>query len=478
MNMNVFKKIGSLMRKTNAVAKETTQTGVVQESITQHIPVIQVSSERKKIITDCQAMWRDREQNAAAIQTISSFLTMGGFTVRVKPKEKKISMEEQKAQELINAVILKTRLQQHLKGWMTAFPRDGGIAIEVEVGQTGIERLTKLPLQMTIQRTDKRGKKYEDGGDVDILNAYYQVDTLTGQEICQLADWQVMWIGYNAIQGEDGTPQFISARKTHKQLTSSEDDMFINRKVNAGQHLHHKIGTSEKPGTAEAIIKYKRDNKDSINNPLRVASHFFSDESVDIKPIPSDSNIGNIIDVKYQASRYLGAGGVPCSMIPGQEPSIIKDSSKESKNAFLARIIDMNEAVGLAMKKSIFDLELLLNGINPDGINYSVVWGAKENVDEIAKREQVIKAKAAGIYSVRTAMAEYGIADIDAEIERIKQDMDDFPQVPVERVSGYAVGNNPMGLVGSLKMGQGLRENRLMLEYLTTLREVKKSYGR
>lgn len=479
MDMNIFKKIGSLVWRTKPAVEKTTQVGSTQEG--SYMPQMQVSAARKAIITDCQTMWRDRETNAAAIQTISSFLTMGGFTVAVSPKEKKPSVEEQKAQEIINAVILKTRLQQNLKGWMTAFPRDGGLAVEVEVGATGIARLTKLPLQMTIQRTDKRGKTYENGGEVDISNAYYQTDGLAGKELCQLADWQVMWVDYNAIQGEDGTPQFMSARKTHKQLTSSEDDIFINRKVNAGQHLHHKIGTPEKPGNIESINKYKQENKDSIKNPLRVSSHFFSDETVDIKTIPGDSNIGNILDVKYQASRYLGAGGVPCSMIPGQEPSIIKDSSKESKNAFMARITDMNETIGLAMKKSIFDLELLINGINPDSISYSVVWGVKEKVDEMARKEQVIKAKGAGIYSVRTAMAEYGIADVEGEIERIKQDMADFPQVPVEAVSGYRVGANPLGLTGSLKAGwagQGLKENRLMLEYLTTLREVKKSYGR
>ena len=478
MNLSIFRKIGSIIGRAKTTTAETTQTGTTNETLSLVIPQIHVSTERKQIIADCQTMYREREQNAAAIQTISSFLTMGGFTVAVKPKEKKLSAEEKKAQGLIDAVIAKTRLQQHIKGWMTAFPRDGGVAVEVEVGVAGIERLTKLPLQMTYQRTDKKGKKYEDGGDISIDNAYYQVDSLNRQEICQLADWQIMWIDYNAIQGENGTPQFISARKTHKQLSSSEDDLFVNRRMNAGRHLHHIIGTAEKPGTIESITKYKLLNDDSIKNPLRVASHYYSDESVEIKPIEGDSNIDKILDVKYQAGRYLGAGGVPCSMIPGQEPSIIKDSSKESKNAFLARIADLNEAVGEAMKKSIFDLELLLNGINPESIDYAVVWGVKEKVDEIERQKQVIEAKRSGIYSVRTAMAEYGIADVDAEIERIKQDMADFPQVPIVPTAGYMVGNNPMGLVGSLKMGQGLRENRLMLEYMTTLREVKKSYGR
>jgi len=218
-------------------------------------------------------------------------------------------------------------------------------------------------------------------------------------------------------------------------------------------------------------------NRAVITNQLAPIKDFFSNGLVDIKEISGDTKPINMEDIKYQQSQLFGAGGVPLAIIPGQESSIIRDSSNESIKGFISWIQTCNKMIGAELKQSIFDLELLLNGINPESIDYNIIWGVKIEDNKLVEKAEIRAAKKDGLISIETAMREYGIKDTDIEIERIKKDMANFPTVPVAQTMGYSVGDNPLGLVGSLKVGQGLRESRRLehesrLQYITALNEI------
>lgn len=473
--------IGKLVSREKREGVETTSTGyTISNPLMARTLIGMASKGKSQIIKDCKTMWEGRGQNSAITQTISTYLTKGGFQIMVKPKEKELSKDEAQAQTIIDAVKQRTNLELLLKGWATALPRDGMLAVEIEIGNNQIIRLVKLAAEITIKEVDDKGRNYADGGQVDANKAYSQTDTLTGQKICQLADWQIMWIDWNPIQGEGGSPQFKSARKIHKQVEDSEDNQWIRRKINAGQRHHHKIGSEDNPGKTEDIEQYKILNQDSLNNPLSVSSDYFSNGRVTIDTLSGDSNISSIEDIRYQEGQYFGVGGVPLSFIPGQEGSVIRKSAEQSADAFVSWVQDCNEMIGACLKKSIFDLELLLNGINPESINYNITWSEKIKTNDMEKKRQIISAKTAGIYSIETAMREYGIADPEMEKERIRKDMEEFPLVPVISTQGYQVGDNPLGLTGALRpagMGFGERrqQNEEKLMFIAAMNEIRNS---
>jgi len=472
---NISKMVG--MGKAKTVA--TTTTGQIVDMPmggAEYAQMVQNNS-RLAVITDCRTMYNERGQVFSIIQTISAYLTKGGYTIVVKPKEEKLTAEEQKAQDILNQVNERLRLERTLQGWMIPLVRDGVLPIEIEVAGNQIIRATKLAAELTHQRIDKNGRSYELGGEVAADNAYYHGSKYGGQETCKFADWQIMWIEWNSIQCEGGSPQFSSVRRLYKRIENAEINQGVLRTTKSGYRLHHKIGTSDNPGKPEDVQEYKKMNRAVITNQLAPIKDFFSNGLVDIKEISGDTKPINMEDIKYQQSQLFGAGGVPLAIIPGQESSIIRDSSNESIKGFISWIQTCNKMIGAELKQSIFDLELLLNGINPESIDYNIIWGVKIEDNKLVEKAEIRAAKKDGLISIETAMREYGIKDTDIEIERIKKDMANFPTVPVAQTMGYSVGDNPLGLVGSLKVGQGLRESRRLehesrLQYITALNEI------
>lgn len=476
----IISTIATLVTRSKPQIKETTSIGTINANLLTLSPEIEqfrLNNTRIGIINDCRTMYNERGQIFAIIQTIAAYLNKGGYVVQVNKKEAKITPEEQKAQEVLNAVNERLQLQQLMAGWMIPLIRDGVLPVEIEIADNQIVRATKLAAEITYQRMDARGRSYRMGGAVNPDNAYWQgaLYSYGAGEVCHFADWQIMWIEWNPIQGEQGLPQFYSARKLYKRLEKAEESQSISRTTKSGYKLHHKIGTADNPSDPEAIEKYKQMNRDVLGKALAVAKDYFSNGLVEIKEISGDSRQISIVDIQYQQAQLFGVGGVPLAIMPGQEGSIIRDSSNESIKGFISWIKTCNTMIGLELKRSIFDLELLLNGINPESISYDIIWGEKlDNGNELAEKAEIREGKSAGLMSVETAMQKYGIKDIEVEKERIKKDIAEFPTVPVARGTAYSVGDNPLGLVGGLKLQERRLEHEERLINIVAMNEIAK----
>lgn len=474
---DLVSKITQMFSRERGISKpqDTTNMGYGQDPTTLALSALRFSSEKPQIIKKCKDMWQERGQNYKIIQIISTFLSKGGFTVTVQPKEKELTNEEQQAQKILKDVLQRTHMLSNLKGWMTSLPRDGIFYGEIEVANNRIERVTKLASEITFENADNRGRTFRDGGEIDINKAFTQESyAIVGLKI-DFADWQICKIDWNPIQGEGGSPQFMSARKLHKKVEDSENSVYIRRRSKAGDKLQYKIGTDEKPGTPEEITEYENKLRKAFPDPLVPFKDIVTNEKVAISKIPGDSGVTQIADIEYLQQQYYEVGGVPMLLIPGQEQITLRAGAEQSIEGFMGMIQDCNEAIGAEFKRSIFDLELLLNGINPDSINYQIVWGEKIKKNEKELEERIIAKRKAGLISLDTGMRELGIEDTEGEKERIKAEMLEFPQVPVETGARYYVGANPLGLSGSLgQMGEAKRVRRIDREEKNMLMEIVK----
>ena len=135
-----------------------------------------------------------------------------------------------------------------------------------------------------------------------------------------------------------------------------------------------------------------------------------------------DETIGDIEDLKWTEGMFSIATGIPQALLSGgRETATNFTVIKEQEEDYLRVVGDIDEVMEEALTQ-IFDLGLLLKGINPDSLVYVFNWGAKdrEDIDRKVLRAERYQALGLSFETVFNTMDIDGIT-YEEELERIKR---------------------------------------------------------
>lgn len=454
------------------VDKLTSKQGGIEAGTGYARPVTPEMSEYDKIAVrgDRQAKIKDATEMANLDPRMYRMLfklrtdsCIGGVSIEVQSAANESAKDQ--AQEVIDSFMERCKVVPKLKGWVKSCIRDADLYWEVVVDdKTGeIVRLKKLAASITHSSENSEGN-FPEGEP-----AYYQSHPwMQDEKIRTFEKWQIIHLKWDEEDGKPyGTSPLSAGRLTWRRVDGAEKTIVARRQIN-GQKLQHKVGSPDRPDWQQ-VEAYKKANQDTLDHPMEPVSNFFTTGNVDITEIGADRTIGEIRDIKHLEGLLFALFGIPPALFGGgNEVSVNRDILELMEKDYYKVIEDINDLFEAGLREAI-TFALLLQEINPESVEYSFNWGAKDREESDAKIARGKELQALG-FSFETI---FGVCDLDGitfeeEMERIKKQI-------AEGVVPYGIGTRLDPIIAQLLLGvvsQRGGDNEALVEQLGKLREL------
>ena len=266
---------------------------------------------------------------------------------------------------------------------------------------------------------------------IDPNRAFAQVDITTWQDLCSWPTGLMCHVRWNHDPGSRyGIPEPLASRRQWRLLKLAEESVVVGRMTRAYTSKRINIGTAEDRGTQEDIDAWKAENgyvegKREIFDPVEVARDYIGDGSLDITVLEGNPHQHEIEDVLHLQDALLSSSPTPGAIYGLQSKDINRDVLEDQRSEWLKDTRHINDAMDEVIR-FIFDLELMLNGIDPELVNYSIVW-TTSSVERPAEHiRSIIDTYQAGLASRRTALMKLRqyteFEDIETELTMIEEE--------------------------------------------------------
>ena len=351
---------------------------------------------------------------------LSSDAAYKSFTVVVESADGK--RLQRKAQSVIDRTRFLIEDKKKLRGWVKGLLRDGDLFLQLIVEDKELVKAKKLAAEITHTRMNAEGEFPKD------KKPYYQQSKRNPYEAeREFDEWEIVHLKWDAEDGQQyGKSLLNSSRLAWRRLESGEKDMAIRRKMRAGKKWHHKIGNDKKSGTSKDIEEYRTRNKATLENPTDPSQDIYSNELVEIHTLEGDGTIGDIEDLRWTEGLFSIATGIPQALLSGGREAATRFTViREQEEDYLRVVGDIDEVMEEAFRR-IFDIALLLDGINPDSVVYIFNWGAKDREDTDKKVLRAERLLTMG-YSFETVLKTVDLDGItyEEEVARIKRQVEE-----------------------------------------------------
>ena len=357
----------------------SSQRGYQREHIPgfEKVDALTMSRRRREVLREIDQMLNCDGRVDRLLYKLCSDAAYGGFTVLVEVGETKRLRRQ--AQQIIDRTRFLINDRRLLSGWIKGLLRDGDLFLQMLVDgqEREVFRVKKLYAPNTFTRLNSFGEFPAD------KKPFFQESPMhPGRPQVEFDAWEIVHLKWDEEDGEPyGKPLLASLRLAWRRLESGEKDMAIRRKIRAGLRLHHKVGTETNPATLKDVEAYEEQTKENKFNPANASQDYFSNQDVTITSIMGDATLGEIKDLEFLEGIMNMTTGVPSALMSGGRESATNYSVvKEQEEDYLRVIGDIDRVLEYAFRQ-IFDFALLLKGIQPDSVNYTFNWGAKDRAD-------------------------------------------------------------------------------------------------
>jgi SPP1 gp7 family putative phage head morphogenesis protein len=404
-----------------------------------------LATDRVAVVRDVQKLVGNDLRFKMTNLRLSSDAARGGFKVVVHGSEayrqtrrkqgksipKRLTPGANIAQQVIDDLLKRSKLPSKAKGHIRTLLRDGDIFLNpiVDINAGLILDVRQAPV-LTIKRNSD-----EYGDFPDPEKAFSQIDPRTQihslMEIGPPSDfrthfalYQINHIRWLWEETENyGTSHYKSARNLFNILQKMEIATAIRREFRSVKKRNHKLPENTQP---TQVKEYMRDVGliDVNGNPTKNA-HLLSDfvGTAEVTSLNDTNNLNEIDDVKYFEELLWFNLGVPKAILTAGA-DINRDVLKVQYPHYLETLEDVTDVLeygdpgAFSGLRDIIDLQLLLAGINPDALNYDVVWSDKSGENGNERMDRVQKALGAnkGVKIITREKAIQEIAD-DFDIE-------------------------------------------------------------
>lgn len=402
--------------------------------------LFRIAKDRYNMIKDinflCGANGDIRFQRANAL--IGEDATKGGFSIIVngsmkdKQRSKKtgkkvvVQRESERIQKIADDFLERTGLHILCSEHAKALLREGDLFLNVIVNtKTGwIEEIKRAPALTMKRNTDEYGEF------VDLEKAFSQIDVsqiyqMAAREAPQgsrkdFALYQMNHIRWLSDETQPyGTSQYAVARRCYKMLSEMEKALAYRRIYRSVSKRSHRLDTTD---VAE-IEDYKRANAmvDKYGNPTK-NNHMLTDYigNVEVSSLHDEANLDEVKDIELLENMLWINLLVPKAIITGGQ-GINRDVLKVQYPHYLKSLeaitdrLEYGDNSRYSGYRAIIDLQLLLQGINPENVYYDIVWSRKTE-ETVAER----------VESIQNALGKSGGKQLISHEKAIQLLSDDF----------------------------------------------------
>jgi SPP1 gp7 family putative phage head morphogenesis protein len=342
-----------------------------------------------------------------------------------------------KSQEIIDDFVKRTQLNSKLLPWTRSLLKDGELFLNpiIDLSRMRINDVKNLPA-LTMQRNEDITGRFE-----DIKDAFRQIDPISREILTRFPLYSINHIRHDHEAGQlYGNSKYMTCLSFWKKLNMTEEDLVVRRRTRAVPRRLHSVGTKDNPGDWQDVKKYKEENK--LENPkiAAVTTDYFGNGLTSITDLNADAQLDHIKDVEYLQEVYMMGTGVPLHIL-GFGKNVNRDIVEDQKKQFeedtqeLRDLLEYGDDAPFSGLRALFELELNLNGIDPNLVDLNFMWA--ENADDTVdkKVDRVIKLRSSQPdplvsrrFSLEYLGRDIGLENqdaIDAEIEAIKEEMDE-----------------------------------------------------
>lgn len=361
-----------------------------------------------------------------------------GLTVKVSSKVSEAL--GQQAQDILDEMVKSTELNSKLKPWARSLSKDGEIFLNpiIDVNEMAIIDIKNLPA-ITMQRNEDIQGRFPDR-----MKAFRQIDPVSREVLTEFPLYAINHIRWDHEPGQlYGRSLYLTGRNIYRKLNMIEEDLVVRRRTRAVPRRFHNVGNKDNPSDWSEVETYKQYNK--LDNPksTTVLTDYFGNGMTDVKDLTADSQQDHIKDVEYFQELLMISTFVPLHIL-GFGKNVNRDIVEDQKKQFdedtqeMRDLLEYGDESSYSGLRSIFDLALRLKGIDPDMVEYNLIWADSNNETISDKVDRMIKMRASQPEPLvsRQFALEYLGRDIGlenpeavlAEIERIKEEMTEARQ--------------------------------------------------
>lgn len=416
-----------------------------------------------------------------ANQMIAADATKGGFSIIVQGSERdklrqrqlgknfsRVSASANKAQAVIDEFLLRTKLNRLCTEHAAALLRDGDLFLNVIVDLKDglIMQVRRAPILSIKKNINEYGEFY------DVQRAFSQFDILNLAALQQLKppessrkDFAVYQMNHIRWLPDEtkiyGTSQYAVARKAYRMLAEMEKATAYRRMFRSVSKLAHKMPQDTR---AKDIEEYKRQNAlvDAQGQPTKNA-HLLKDfiGNVEVTALHDEANLDQIADVELMENLLWVNLLVPKAIITGGQ-NINRDILKVQYPKYVESLEDITDRLEYGDSqmysgyRDIIDLQLMLAGINPQSVQYDMVWSQKTNETPLERMERV-----------QQALGKNGgqqLITVEKAVQLIANDFDiEDPSLMVEQLEGSRDDNhvNKQGKIAQKSEAETLNDELL-----------------
>lgn len=288
--------------------------------------------------------------------------------------------------------------------------------------------------------------------------AFEQVDSMTFEHVAYFPSSLMTHTRWSKINGDQyGTSELVTARRLIRAIELCEQALTISRMVRAPLRRLHNVGTPENTSSAQELLNYKAENgfftgKNEAYNPQSVMIDYYANGNVKIDTLIGDPNQAQVDDIRYMSEVLFCALPTPGAFFGFGIREAKRDVLEDMKRLWILKHSKLQDAINEPVAHG-FELALVLAGIDPSLIDYSITWGGG-TLDTITETvDWLATAKAAKIISQRTAVSvlaqRMGDMDFESELSEIERDNEsakpemEEPPIPPDSLNAHARRESP-----------------------------------
>lgn len=375
--------------------------------------------EKAAYIADCNEVYLEDGRVKKSVDMYVREAVRGGFKIKIEGGAGLSS----KAQKLADSMV-DFAPSDLLEEWGRNLLIEGDLFAQMVCTEKDLVKIVSMPAAGMERLSDDSDEI------IDTKRAFSQVDTQTWSDIAYFSAALMTQVRWTHRSGNRyGTPELIAVRRPWRILKLLEESMAIRSMTRAALVRHHKVGdpASGNPGTKTDLDNYKAENgfvegKREVWDPIEAARDIFSNGLVTIENLEGDMNLDKIDGIRY-AQNVLGCVlPTPLILMSNDVESVNRDVFKDVMRLWLQSTVRLNEALDVVLRFA-FDLRLILNGIDPDLIQYNVIWTTSNIETPSEEISSTVAQRGAKLISRRAAVTKLaqhnGVEDVDSELKEL-----------------------------------------------------------
>lgn len=419
----------------------------------------QVEYDRRSVIRDIHRMMADDPRVAEANDQLVQMALRSGIRVQVTSPANgggALAGLGERAQAVIDRVRKTNKLDSRLNSWARKLVEEGDLFVQRIVADGELIAHKRMPAISMVRNTDLSDRF------TNPQEAFLQKDVNSDQVVASFALWQIIHVRWHNADGNRyGESQYLQIRRISRALQAAQDDLMVRRRTRAPQRILWNIGTADRPGSPTDIEEFKKLNgiqrRDDLGR-LQQATDIYGNGFLDAKVLGGDATLGDVGDLIYLQNAEFARLGVPKAFLGAEERvprEVVQEQREQSQRA-----VDALQVVIAELLRGIYDFALLLEGINPESIEYVIRFQRELSsaVFDKLKAVTMLWQQKVPLITLRTAVRilapELGIENPDEEVEAILEFMREQRQPPVKKTAEAALtGVNPANLTGATTGG-------------------------